>query len=497
MRFKVFVIVFTLSILMLLPTSVLSADRITIENLEKLEALPAEYEAYTYAQRVEWLTNTINQSTNPVNNYRLNRELAFQHIEVSANDLADAACQSTPPEIFDLTYRFVCLSALKNNDDIKLVKLLELQKDAFTESDITIAAETLSLIAWVQSSTGDIEQAFNSYEIALPLAEQVSVYLLNDITLNLATLYIVHGDDEYVTKGINLILESINRLNIMRQEEPNAANYVARTLARIHFNLGIAYTLHRSDYKEALKWFGLIDPEVTILRESVLVFSSLAYAELGNSEQAKQYLQQSFSAPSSALFNSDYLQCYQQLIQVKLAISFEINDCEQLNENTVLEVQLDLFKRMIESSYSELSMLGLKKFYALYLNRLRPLLKQNSAKSASRAELSRLQQESRLKGELIEKEKALTAATKAKVDSQHQLTIAIILVFLLIILLVLLQLKQKQKLANQFAKLSLFDRLTGLHNRYYFEQNIEREISFVKRAKDDNKYNPIAIYLLI
>lgn len=35
MRFKVFVIVFTLSILMLLPTSVLSADRITIEDLAK------------------------------------------------------------------------------------------------------------------------------------------------------------------------------------------------------------------------------------------------------------------------------------------------------------------------------------------------------------------------------------------------------------------------------------------------------------------------------
>lgn len=77
MRLKVFALTSILSIFMLLSIPALSADSITIEALEKLAPLPAEYEAYTHEQKVEWLTNALSQSTEPVNNYRLNRELAL------------------------------------------------------------------------------------------------------------------------------------------------------------------------------------------------------------------------------------------------------------------------------------------------------------------------------------------------------------------------------------------------------------------------------------
>ncbi|UJF21653.1 tetratricopeptide repeat-containing diguanylate cyclase [Shewanella sp. OMA3-2] len=495
MQLKLLTRIFTLSIVMLLPLQALSNEHISIQALEELAPLPPEFETYGDKERVSWLTDAISNATDDVNIYRLTRKLAFQYERNNANDAVVSTCQSFSPEKHDLDYRLLCLLALKQNDQAKLRQLLELQQDALDNNNISIAAESLSIIGWIQSGVGDIEQAFLSYEAALPLAEHVNIYLLNDITLNLATLYIVHGDNEYIDKGVDLMLESITRLKDLKTKNPASLEYVDSTLARIYFNLGIANIFHRTNYEQALPWFELINPKIAELRQSVLVFSSLSYIELDNTLKAKELLQQSYTTPASHDFDSEYLTCYQQVIQIKLAMSYDIDNCTRLSETTPIEVQQDLFKRMIESDYADLSELGLTKLYALYQNSLQPLLKQNSAKSASRTELSRLQQESRLKGELIEKERALTAAVQDKIASQSKLSMAIITVFVLVLLIVLLQLRQKQKLANQFARMSLFDSLTGLHNRHYFEQNIDREINFVKRAKEGNKYNPIAIYL--
>ncbi|GAA5141684.1 GGDEF domain-containing protein [Thalassotalea piscium] len=476
-------------------TQLFASEVVTTNITEVPVTLPQVYETYSYEEKVDWLKQAIDNSKSRDNIYRLTTELVFQYDLNNETELIRSTCQSLPPESKDLDYRLLCVTAHVDNDETKLKTLVVLQKDALEADNIRVAAESSSTIAWIYSSFGEIEQAFRNYEIALPLAEYANIYLFNDVTLNLATLYIVHGDSEYVEKGISLMLDAIERVNNLLLDDPSASRYVENTLARIHFNLGIANTFHRTNYPQALHYFGLIDPELTELRQSVLVFSSLAYAELNNFEESKALLAQSFQVPSSQTFNSDYLKCYQEVIKVKLDDSTEIEQCHLLSESTSVEVQQDLLKRMIDAEHAELSLIGLQKLYSLYINSLLPLLKQNSGKSASRTELTRLQQESRLKGELINKEKALTAAEQEKLASQSNLTIAIIAVFILLLLMVVLQLRQKQKLADQFAQMSLFDKLTGLNNRHYFEQNIKREMRFVKRAIEGDRYTPIAIYL--
>lgn len=65
-------------------------------------------------------------------------------------------------------------------------------------------------MGWYQSGHGDIELAFKSYEEALSMGEHLEFYALNDAMVNTATLYIIHGDEEYVHKGIELLKNQLS-----------------------------------------------------------------------------------------------------------------------------------------------------------------------------------------------------------------------------------------------------------------------------------------------
>jgi two-component system, cell cycle response regulator len=66
---------------------------------------------------------------------------------------------------------------------------------------------------------------------------------------------------------------------------------------------------------------------------------------------------------------------------------------------------------------------------------------------------------------------------------------------LLVMLVITIQLRQNRNLARQYQSLSVLDGLTGLNNRRYFEQNIERELNFVRRSQQDGTGHNIAFYL--
>lgn len=473
-----------------------SEQTVTLEALRRLPDFPSEYQNMPYSAQVQWLQQALAASDSAARRYQLARELAFVHNNNYANDKALPICTSTPPLDFDLYYRYLCADANTSNYEESIRKLLALHDDAIAADNHGIAAAALSAVAWKQSSNGDIANAFRSYERALALAEKSSPESVFGIMLDTATQYVMHGDHDYVQKGIQLQRAAITRLEALKQEKPKETTYADENITLILHNVGVAYALHLYDYAQALQWFDRVNLEYTDLRRSTLVFSALAAAELGQTQLAKAKLTASLQAPKSAQTNTDYLECYQQLVRMKIGEAGELRLCQQLPAVTQLEVTVDLYKRMAKMSQPDWRLVGLEGLHELFVSKLEPQLKQSSTQAASHAELSRLQVESKLKTELLEKEQALKQAEQGKRETQSMLMVAASTILLLIILVITIQLRQNRKLAKQYESLSVRDGLTGLNNRRYFEQNIERELNFVKRSQRDGTGHSLAIFLL-
>lgn len=466
------------------------------EVLAKLPPLPAEYKKLPYTERVAWLKQHLLENPDPARRYQLNQELAYQYYYNSDNVALDITCHNTPPLKTDRDYRFICIDGVKPGYEDASKRFLELYEDAAGAADDTIAVQTLLSLGWLQSENGEISAAFRSYELALSQVDRLNFYLRNDVIVNTATLYIVHGDREYIDRGIQLLEENIERLEQKKREDPNLTDFVDASVALIRHNLGIAYALHVHDYAKALSWFRQLGPEDSELWRSALVFSALSAEELGQGKLAENYLKASDTAAPAKETDTGFLSCYQQLIRLKLALSKDFSACTSLSEQTPLEVRLDLYKRMSVSKNPGMHLAGVENLATLFTTSLEPQLKQSSTKAASRAELIRLQQESKLKSELIAKEKALKRAEEDKHRNQVMFALAVTIILLLFILIIIIRLVQKRKLAQQYEQMSIIDGLTGLNNRRFFEQNIERELNFIRRARRDGRSAYLAIYLM-
>lgn len=489
-------LIFILFFLLVLTSFTLSAqEQISAEKLKQLPAYPDEYHHWSYAERVQWLQQQVNGATSAVSRYQLQSELAFQHFGNYANAEVKQLCQANPAQPFDLDYRYICAVTAEAPYQENIRQLIQLHDDAIRAKNINLATQALSTVAWKQSSQGDIASAFRSYELALSLAQQASPETLNDVMLNTAALYVMHGDTDYVQKGVQLQLSAISRLEKLKLEVPAALDYANEMIALTQHNVGVAYTLHLRDYAQAILWLQKIAPTNKELHRSALVFSALSAAELQQNQQAEEWVAAARLAPVSTEINTDYLDCYLQLVELKLHGKAELTQCQQLEAQTPLEVRQDIYKRMASLSNTDWRLLGLEKFHQLFLATLEPQLKQSSTQAASHAELRRLQLESQLKSDLLTKEQSLKQAEQDKRQSQTLLTAAAAVILLLVMLVITIQLRQNRKLARQYESLSVLDGLTGLNNRRYFEHNIERELNFVRRSQQDGTGHNIAFYL--
>ena len=468
---------------------------ITADTLKQLPAIPDSFSALSYPDQIRWLQDAMATSDSAARRYQLQRELAFLHNENYANDKAQPICRDMPPLAFDLNYRMLCIEISEHSYDTYIRHMLTVFDDAMAANKIALAASALSGVAWKQSSNGDIAAAFRSYERALALAEKANPESLYAIMVDTATQYVMHGDKDYIQKGIQLQKGAIARLEEQKTINPQAAKYIDDYITLIRHNIGIAYALHLYDYGEALIWFDKVSFDNPDLGRSALTFAALSAAELGNANLAKAKLAAAKQAIKTAQVNTDYLDCYQQLVQMQLDQTGALHLCRDMPAETPLEVMMDVYKRMAGMTPPEWRLIGLEKLHALYINKLEPQLKLSSTQAASHAELSRLQMESKLKSELLEKEQALKAAEQDKRETQSMLMVAGTTILLLIILVIAIQLRQNRKLARQYESLSVRDGLTGLNNRRYFEQNIERELHFIKRAQQDGTGHSLAIYL--
>lgn len=473
------------------------SSEVTEAQLKQQPKYPDDFYDRPYPERIAWLQQQLTQATDAARRYQLGSSLGFQHFSAYANESLRQACAQTPPQSFDLDYRFVCTSANGLDYDSNMRDLLALYNDAIAATNIDLATQVLSGMAWKQSEHGDIASAFRSYGLALSLANQASPEALNDVMLNTAALYVMHGDQRYVEKGVQLQKAAIKRLEQLVQQKSDAMdlNYSNQIIGLIQHNVGVAYALHLFDYQQALDWFGKVKPEHTEVWRSALVFSALSAAELGQKNKAADFVAKAETAPNSSEIDSDYLDCYLQLVQMKTGHSGELKRCQQFDAQAPLEVRLDIYKRLAAMSEPEWRLLGLEKLHGLFISRLESQLKQSSSQAASHTELSRLELESDLKTELLETELSLKKAEQEKRQSQTLLIVAIMLILVLVILAVVIQLRQKRRLAQQYKLLSVRDGLTGLHNRRYFEQNIDRELNYVRRCQQQGRPTTLAFFL--
>lgn len=473
------------------------STEVTEAQLKQQPKYPDDFYDKPYAERIAWLQQQLALATDAARRYQLGSSLGFQHYSAYANEPLRQACAQTPPQAFDLDYRFICTSANGLDYHSNMRDLMALYDDAIAAANIDLATQVLSGMAWKQSEHGDIASAFRSYGLALSLANQASPEALNDVMLNTAALYVMHGDQTYVEKGVQLQKATIERLEQLVQQKSNATDldYASQIIGLIQHNVGVAYALHLLDYQQALDWFGKVKPEHTEVWRSALVFSALSAAELGQKDKAADFVAKATAAAKSSEIDSDYLDCYLQLVQMKTGHSGELKLCQQFDVQAPLEVRLDIYKRLAAMSEPEWRLLGLEKLHGLFISRLESQLKQSSSQAASHTELNRLELESDLKTELLETELSLKKAEQEKRQSQTLLIAAIMLILVLVILAVVIQLRQKRTLAQQYKLLSVRDGLTGLHNRRYFEQNIERELNYIRRCQQQGRSTTLAFFL--
>lgn len=474
-------------------------ELITLEELQQLEPFPEFFDQMSPEGRLDWLNSQINKNNTPAQNYIFQRALVLEHFFNYRNQKAQELCQEYPPLSFDFRYRFVCIQASDVSYEERIDSFLSLYESAIEADDKTMAAQVLTSMGWYQSGKGDIAAAFKSYEEALSMGESLEFFALNDAMVNTASLYIIHGDEEYVRKGIELHKRSIERINKRVEEDPQFAEVSRAAKIIPQFNIGIAHALHTFEYEKALHWFEIVntsDTDIPHLKFSSLIFSALSAVEMGRNQLAEQYLARTYNEPPINNTEFSYLYCYRELVKFKLDQEADLDVCLPLHDNVPLEVKIDVYKRVSDLSDEAIKYSGMEQFYNLFVNKLESQLKQSSRSVASTAELHRLQQESRLRNELLEKEIALKEAQQERREDQIRLVVAIALILLLLVVITIIRLSQKRRMAEQFEKLSTLDVLTGLKNRRFLEQNIGREMSFVKRSLANQDGQSLGIYLL-
>jgi len=477
----------------------LAEDEITVEKLQELEPFPEFFEQMSPEGRLDWLNSQVKQAATPAQTYNFKRALAFEHFFNYRNSEAQSICQTTPPLSFDLRYRFACIQVSDVSYEKRIERFFNLYQSAIEADDKTMAAQVLTSMGWYQSGKGDIAAAFKSYEEALSMGENLEFFALNDAMVNTASLYIIHGDKEYIRKGIELHKESIERIKKRAEEDPEFAETSRAAMIIPEFNIGIAYALHTFEYEKALQWFDIVnksDTEIPHLRLSSILFSALSAIELGRTQQAEQYLARSYDEPVVNNSEFSYLYCYRELVKFKLGQEADMDVCLPLHQNVPLEVKIDVYKRISNLDDAVIKYAGMEQFYKLFEEKLESQLKQSSTSAASTAELHRQQQESRLRNELLEKEIALKTAQQEKREGQIRLMVSVTLILLLLVVITVIRLRQKRKLAEMYEELSVLDVLTGLKNRRFLEQNINREMGFVKRLQTNDIEGALGIYLL-
>ncbi len=471
------------------------------DDVKALKDVDATVWDWSADKRIAWIKEQIDiAANNEIERYRYQRMLSGSLFFSGDAEASKSICLGVPPFKDDFYYRSWCVEANHTDHQSYIESKLEIAMDAETAERFNVAVEILLDAGWRQSQSGDIAAAFAVYEKALSIAPKENRELTYLAMFNLATMYIVHGDEALINKGLTLLdnikkenKELLAKARLENNKESEAMNMSNILLA--DFNSGIAHTLHLYSYHKALEHFDRLIEQRQEYELEALSFASIAAAELNQPERVEKYLAQLGERKSADKVVEGYLTCYRDLAKRKFEINQSIQSCFNLDPNTTTEVTVDIYKRISSMQGSPEEVQGLREIYNLFVNTIEPELKKKSSLAASNVELKRLETETQLKSEILEKERALLTATASEKDTQQKLFVAIFLALLLFLALIFMQLRQKRKLAEQFKQMSLKDGLTKLGNRRYFEHNIVRELAYIKRHHKFDHTSMLGLYI--
>lgn len=368
--------------------------------------LPEDFLTWEADRSLQWLNQELEKTSDgSLRYYMTYREIFRIQFYKSNREKGSEICTSIArPKPFDIKYRYWCTESLESKISNKqaIQQHRATFRDAVAMDRHDLAIELMMAIGWLQSLEGDIAEALASFLKVQEMVPKEDTFQLINVEFNLATLYIVHGDDEYVGKGIE-ILENIRTLSKERLKSapgPEAKSEYDDIAKLASFNIGIAYTLHLYDYQRGYENFmkSALKPEYQLGSWS---FAALAASELGRYEDSKALLKKLESLLSISKVKGGYHACYQALARHNWDPETSLKSCFELHPNTTIEVLTDINKRLVKLKGEAEELSALRQFVQMYEEKIEPEFRKRTARAASNNELRRLEIESLLKDEKI------------------------------------------------------------------------------------------------
>lgn len=488
---------YSLILLILVSLKLSANEAFNFSDIENMPPEPPSFQKMSSPDKIKWLRKKLGSTNDAMTEYRYKATLIRQLYFDAKRSEAETLCRSLKVLKRDFSTRAVCIELLFPEPQDYVTAITEIIEDAKEADNHDMVGNLLGRRAWRKSENGDIAGAFLDYETALNTVSPDNTQLVSEITFDTASSYIVHGNDYYIRKGIDLLTElrKSKREELKTDLPQNRRDYLKLEIQISYFNTGIAYTLHLHDYEKALAAFEKATELENSLRVSAASYSAFVAAKLGYYEKSKAYLKQIDGQSTGRPIVDKYLNCYRELAKQYWERTNKPISCLQLDENTPIEDRLDIYKRLSDNPDEEMALYGLKQLKTLFVNNLEPKLRNSGTQAATNTEVTRLEKESELKSLVLTQQKQLQAEVAAKHANEKQFFIALFLFLLFFILFVVSQLRQKKKLAEQFQKMSIRDPLTKLGNRRFLEQQIQRELAFVERAIANKELNALGVFI--
>jgi HPt (histidine-containing phosphotransfer) domain-containing protein/PAS domain-containing protein len=416
---------------------ILAASANAQESLEEVYAkskkvIPDEFQDWPEDRRKNWLNQQLSHTTDPATIYVLKRTLFNEHFDRKDTNAAAQICLQMTFVADDFPLRLRCIDAadgIMPHEEARRL-LVTIVQEARELNRVDDVVDALNTLAWLQSQDGDIAESLATYADALELIPKEDERGRYNVLFNLATNYIVHGNEAYIRKGIDLLTE-IKMGSAERAKKAGEAQ-AELFLDDSHlaaFNIGIAHTIHLEDYEKAIQEFEYAKNRGGSNRVEALSFSALAAAEIKRPELARKFIAEINGEESPFPIKEGYLKCYRALAVRHWDPHNSLEPCLNLHPDTTLEVVADINKRLTRLKGQPEELEGLRAYVKMYEERIKPEYKNRAAKAASNTELKRLEVESKLKDEKI------ALGEKVRTLLHVVLVISVLLLGLMLVLL--------------------------------------------------------------